>query len=157
MSSSKSLSISGLFFTSPYSNIWLLLLLPVLPDQACQMSLIFSLGITLFLVSISSSHVCIIVLRNLSCYWASATSVELRSSTEVWLTWGPPCRNRHQCRAPVSSKAFLAQVTSAGTPWGTCHFLLCVLLHAQDMVLGPTTFLRPQKVVSQSRNSPHQG
>lgn len=47
MSSSKSLSTSDLFFTSPCSNIWLLLLLPMLPDQTCQISLIFSLGLTL--------------------------------------------------------------------------------------------------------------
>lgn len=55
MSSSKFLSISDLFFTSPSSGIWLLLLLPMLPDQACQMSLIFGLGLTLFCVGISFS------------------------------------------------------------------------------------------------------
>lgn len=100
MSSSKSLSISDLFFTSPCPNIWLLLLLPMFSDQACQMALIFGLGLTLFHGGISFLHVCIEVLRHFSCFWASATAVEPRSSTEVCLTWGPPCRNRHQCRAP---------------------------------------------------------
>lgn len=100
MSSSKSLSISDLFFTSPCPNIWLLLRLPMFSDQACQMSLIFGLGLTLFHSGISFLHVGIEVLRHFSCFWASATAVEPRSSTEVCLTWGPPCRNRHQCRAP---------------------------------------------------------
>lgn len=58
MSSSKFLSISDLFFTSPSSDTWLLLLLHMLPDQACQMSLIFGLSLTLFCGDISFSHVC---------------------------------------------------------------------------------------------------
>lgn len=157
MSNSKSLSVSGLFFTSPCSNIWLLLLLPMLSDQACQMSFIFGLGLTHFHGDISFLHACIKVLGYFSCFWASAAAVEPRSSTEVCLTWGPPCRSRHRCRAPPSIRAFLVKVTSAVTPWGTCHFLSCALPHAQDMVLSPTTFPQHQKMFSQSKYSPHQG
>lgn len=128
MFSSKSLSISDSFFTSPSPNIWLLLLLPVLPDQGHQVSLTFGLGYTLFHGGISSSPVCVIVLRHLSCFWASGTAVEPRSSTEVCLTWGGPCRNRHQCGAPASIGAFLVKVTP-GFPWGTRHFLPWALPH----------------------------
>lgn len=70
-------------------------------------------------------HVCVIVLRHLSCFWASGTAVEPRSSTEVCLTWGGPCRNRHQCQAPASIRAFLVKVTPAALiiflPWALPH------------------------------------
>lgn len=142
MSSSNLLSISDLFFTSPFSNIWLLLLLPVLPDQTCQMSLMFSLGLTLFYDGISSSHVCIIVLRHLFCFSASAMAVAPRSFTKVCLTWGPWCRNSHQCRVTAPNKGQVGvdlykQSTphpifcffdKVGKGWGKCRLVaaLCI-------------------------------
>lgn len=145
-------SSQALVLTSGYC-----LLLPMLPHQARQMSLVFGLGFTFFRGGISSSHVCVIVLRYLSCFWASAMAVEPRSSIEVCLTWGAPSRNRRQRRAPATSRIFLVKVTPVVTPWGTCHFLPCELPCAQDMVLSPTTLPQPQKVVLQSRTRPHQG
>lgn len=77
MSSSKSLSISDLFFISPCFTIYLLQLLPMLLDQTHQMSLVFGLSPSLFHSVIYPSHVCIEMLSLSSAF-----------KPQLWL-WSP--------------------------------------------------------------------
>lgn len=100
MSSSKCLSISELFFISPSSTIWLLLFLPMLPDQTHQISLVFGLTTALFYSDICPCHVCIEVLSLSSAFepqqWLWSPGLLLRSDWHGDLSVGIAIGAGHQ-------------------------------------------------------------
>lgn len=120
MSSSKSLSISDLFFISPSSTIWLLLFFAHASRTDPSNVICFwtqPCSLSSWYLFLSCFHWCV---EPLFCFWASAMAVEPSSSTEACLAWGPSV----QATSIHLEDPFLVRVIPVATTWGTCHFLL---------------------------------